>query len=293
MRASYPHATHGILLAMILIASSWPLPAAETGSKPLDCPAIEGIDGILAPGAVVLLGEIHGTAESPGFLSATACHALSKSLTVTMALELPQSEQTLVDAFLNSKGADADRKDLLNLPFWRRSYQDGRTSHAMLEVVEDARRWRQAGMPIHVLLIDNPAAFRERDREMAKAVLDSLKMRPGDVHVALVGNLHNRAVPGSGRMGGLVAAAGTAKSLHSLNASHKGGSAWLCTSSDAAGCGAVSLSGRSERPGLEVEMFEKLDPRGYHGVYHVGRINASPPAKDPLPGGEEAGSRER
>ena len=39
------------------------------------CEPIEGIQALLKPGRVLLLGELHGTVESPEFTREVACHA--------------------------------------------------------------------------------------------------------------------------------------------------------------------------------------------------------------------------
>ncbi len=64
--------------------------------------------------------------------------------------------------------------------------------------------------------------------------------------------------------------------LVSLDVSHSGGSAWLCTSDG--GCGIRSLSGRGEGDEVSVEVHDEIQPHGHHGRYHVGTLHGSPPA---------------
>ena len=91
---------------------------------------MDGVDRLIAPGAIVLFGEIHGTEESPAFFGDAACAALARGAAVTAALEIPREERARIDAFLASAGTPDDRRALLAGAFWRRGYQDGRSSRA-------------------------------------------------------------------------------------------------------------------------------------------------------------------
>ncbi len=65
----------------------------------------------MKPGHVVLLGEMHGTNESPQFLSDALCVALQNDHSVTVGLELPFSETERADVFLESSGdAEAEQR---------------------------------------------------------------------------------------------------------------------------------------------------------------------------------------
>jgi hypothetical protein len=94
------------------------------GSDP--CPPIEGSQPLLRPGNILLLGEIHGTVESPMFMLDMVCHAARSDLAVIVGLELPLAEQVRVDAFLDSQDSESDRTALLAGSSWQASYQDGR-----------------------------------------------------------------------------------------------------------------------------------------------------------------------
>ncbi len=70
-----------------------------------------GLAPLLKPGHVVLLGEMHGTNESPQFLSDALCVALQNGHSVTVGLELPFSETERADVFLESSGdAEAEQR---------------------------------------------------------------------------------------------------------------------------------------------------------------------------------------
>ncbi len=79
---------------------------------------IKGSESLLKPGATVLVGEIHGTWETPLVVATLMRRALTKSELGILCLELPVSEQASLDRFLNSDGGDQAIADLLKPPFW-------------------------------------------------------------------------------------------------------------------------------------------------------------------------------
>ncbi len=125
-----------LLATVIVLASGAPIGAPATTSGVSGCEPIEGVEPLLELGRVVLVGELHGTQESPAFVGAVACHALAASRTVTIALEWPVQEAERVDAFLDSTGSDVDRDALLGGWIGAPGDQDGRRSEAMVALVE-------------------------------------------------------------------------------------------------------------------------------------------------------------
>ena len=149
--------------------------ASHGAATPPDaCPSIAGLDRVLRGGTVLLLGEMHGTAESPQFASQVACAALAAGVTVTVALEIPVEEEGRVSAFLVSGGAESDRIMLLNSPFWNAEYQDGRRSRAMLDLLDGLRTSRTAAPHARVALIDHQSFedAQSRDRAMAARIAE-------------------------------------------------------------------------------------------------------------------------
>ena len=151
------------LLPLVLASSVF-------ASDPEPCRSIDGIRPLLAPGTTLLLGEIHGTAESPAFALEVACHAARSGLPVVVGIELRASEQERVDAFMDSEGTDGDRRALLAGSPWQAGYQDGRASHAMLELIDGLRQLRHDGLDVRTALFDASGSRggQQRDRDMAK-----------------------------------------------------------------------------------------------------------------------------
>jgi hypothetical protein len=174
--------------------------APAAAPPPLACQEVEGLDPLLSPGTGLLLGEMHGTAESPAFAANAACLALRAGRRVTLALEIPREEEERVEVFLASAGTEADRAALLAGPFWSGDYQDGRSSAAMLALLDGLRRLRREGRPVRVELLDHidPAADSEaRDHWLAEALAEAFEETADGVVISLTGNIHSRIAPGT------------------------------------------------------------------------------------------------
>lgn len=205
-----------------------------------DCQPVPGLDEILQSGTVLLLGEMHGTVEGPRFLSNAVCRALGRDLQVTVGLEIPIQEDASVERFLKSADQADDVSRLLSSGFWSREYQDGRSSLASVIAAE-----------------------------------------PDRLFLVLTGNLHNRLAKSGSQepMGYRVSRETTAKRVISLNMGHQGGSAWVCFGAHSSDCGKQRLAGSAARS-EGIELFEEAGQTAYSGRYYVGKINASPPAKE-------------
>lgn len=147
---------------------------------------------------VVVLGETHGTAEIPAAFADLVCQESAGARRVLVGLEVWSTAQPAIDAYLESDGGTAARDALLAVEFWRREYQDGRSSAAMAGLLETLRGLRRAGRNIVVRALDDPAARGQQARDdrmaanLGKAIDD---LRPART-LALVGDVHSRPVPG-------------------------------------------------------------------------------------------------
>ena len=199
----------------------------------VDCDSIAGSADVIAPGRVLLLGELHGTTQSPAFVSSLSCNALAAGLDLVVGLELSPSARPDLDRFLESAGTAEDRERMVSGSLWQRDYQDGRTSRAIVELVEQLRALRHAGHSVEVVLFDAPGAGggQQRERAMARNLATSARARAESMHIILTGNLHSRVFPGSMRsseyepMGYLLKQALSAGRVISLDVGHAGGTA--------------------------------------------------------------------
>ena len=119
-----------VVLAAVVL--SW-IPTsmlAEPGCRPVD-----GLEALLRAGNVLVLGELHGTAESPAFALDVACHAVQAGLPLVFGLELPPGDGDRLRAFLDSEGDGESRRAQL-AKGWAAAYQDGRRSQAMFRLLD-------------------------------------------------------------------------------------------------------------------------------------------------------------
>lgn len=263
-------------------------PAAAAPNLGADAcgPEIAGADGVIAPGAIVMLGEMHGSREIPGFTGNLACRAALAGHTVIVGLEIPRVEQAAIDRFLASNGSPRDREALVRGPHWQRTEQDGRSSQAMVDLIERVRTLRQQGLAAEVLAFDNEkyGAWNDRDAGMAQTILERAAAAPASFVVTLTGNLHNRITPGLPWDQSLVpmgvhVKAGHARTL-SLDVRYEGGTIWSCEPER--GCGAHALETKDQPyDGRAIDTSEAARRPGNDGVFFVGTLSASPPAIAP------------
>jgi hypothetical protein len=266
---------------------------ASAASALLSCKPVEGLAPLLVPGSVLLLGELHGTAESPAFTANAACLALAAGRPVTVALEIWQEEEARIATFLASEGAAADRAALFASPFWRDSYQDGRRSEAMAALLDDLRRFHHAGWPVQVTLLDRQVngSSQDRDRAMAERLRGFVAAAPKDLVITLTGNLHPRLAKGVPwdksyeNMGFLFLQAVPGVKATSLNVRSTGGTAWYCQGLNGgeSSCKVWPVKGTPGTGAQKVVVHPSLDGDGFNGIYEIGRATASPPAVPPVP----------
>jgi hypothetical protein len=216
----------------------------------------------------VLVGEMHGTTETPAVFADLVCAARAAKRPIVAAVEL--HDRRAVDLFL----ASGDRVSLLSSEEWKG--RDGRTSAAMLSLFDRLRALKAGGIVSSVVAFSiaragEPSAVEER---MATALLQAAGQSPGALVIALTGNVHasKAAIPQIGPYR-LMASFLPAAQTISLLVADRGGQAWNCQSD---GCGPHPLksSGESER-GVTL-----TSPRSaYDGVLSTGLpATASPPA---------------
>jgi hypothetical protein len=115
-----------------------------------------------------------------------------------LGLEIPFDEQTSIDRFLDSSGGAAAEARLTEGAFWRPERQDGRSSIAMLNLIEQVRALRASGYKVRIIAYDSKSGTpaQERDRVMARNLAAVAGREPRNFLVALSGNVHNRLTRG-------------------------------------------------------------------------------------------------
>ncbi len=298
-------ATLAPLTAIAIAASGWSPSFAETGvissdgpprhRRPsLDCGGeVRGTAPLTGPGAILLVGEMHGTAQVPELVGRMVCHAAdAHNATVILGLELASDNQQAVDAFLMGDGGDESVVALLEAPHFASSTKDGRNSAAMVNLLVSLRVWRAAGGRIIVVCFDAPAgrgtSAAARDEIMASTLLAAHRDRPMSTLVVLSGNIHNRTVPGVPWDASFVPMGAHLRqafpALVSLDFRSAGGTFWACMGSPngESTCGIHQGKGTDRGSNPFVELHGERDERGFDGVLYVGRTSASEPAVDVL-----------
>ncbi|TZF91502.1 ChaN family lipoprotein [Cognatilysobacter lacus] len=198
------------LLASLLCTATFAMPGRAHQSPPratawggdsrsIDRAATQALR--LARGhRLVILGDLHGTREIP-LLVGDMIDRTSRRQPVTLALEMPRSEQPSLDAALAARDAAVARRQLLDRPWWRRgdNQHDGRRSVDMLELIERLRTLRQQGRDVALLAYDvdesvmssiASADASARDEAMAARVRQACLDLPRRRIVMLTGNFH-------------------------------------------------------------------------------------------------------
>jgi len=233
---------------------------------------------------VLLVGEMHGTHEVPALVGEIAATLANIDRTLIVGLEIPRNEQARIDSFLKSAGSESDRVKLLEGEFWQRDYQDGRSSVAMLELIE---RLRQIALKskIRVLAIDivpdAKATGAARDQAMAKMLLAALKKDSDAKGMVLAGNFHTRVQDGAPWdpkhrfMGHYL----LDQSVYAIEVMGVSGNMWICTDPDATSCKSRDIPANKLQAGLVLE--DAVGDRGHHAHWWLPSTSAALPAKGP------------
>ena len=255
-----------LVCAVVLFAFSI---SGHARRGPIQCDAPSGI-----PDARILLfGEMHGSAESPKLVGKVVC-ALAQHGPIALGLELPSTEQASIDAYLDSNGVGVARRKLLSAPFWL--HGDGRSSVAMFNLINTARRLKQAGLTVSVFTLDPDRTGTADDN---KALAHALRMyhgrHPASRIVALMGNLHagQSVVSPFGEM--ITPAGYYLRDLHpvSVYVTYHSGTIWACMDT----CG-VHKVGSQWAPDSEPGFQPDAPMEGFSLSYMLPSITASPPA---------------
>lgn len=268
-------------------AAPRPAPPSAATLTVSNCgPDIANLDA-LRDAPMILLGELHGLEAVPVFAVDLACRLAANGKPVLLALEIPRQEQGRIAAFLASDGGAPNEAALLAGPFWRREFQDGRSSRARLALLDAARALRARRLPLRVVAVDDSdVPGPARDSVMALSLLAARK--PAETTVFLVGDLHARTKPGAPWNHDMVWAGVRLRSqeprLVSLDNRFLGGEAWVCMGNAPGDCGIKTVKGRGEASGFRIERFAATDSVGFDGMFDIGRATPSLPAREDMRG---------
>lgn len=280
-----------LLIAALLVAGGCARITGTQGVKGGPCgPQVRGSGLVTARWAMTLVGETHGTVETPAAFARLVCRAAERAhpSEVLVGLELPRGNQAAIDAALAEPDDAQARAELLGAPHWDGSTRDGRASEAMLDLLLELRRQRRAGLAIAVVAFDvDPAtmtATTDRDAAMAQHFEAAIAAHPDATVLALVGSWHTRrrGMPDEREPPMAARLLAEHPELQSITTrAAPGSAAWACEGDDLAtlDCRTHALAAGEDRGDVAfVELRPPDDARTYDGVLYVGRTTASPPA---------------
>lgn len=217
-----------VLVFMFVLTASYSAPSLD----PVPCQPNGELKLLADKSQLLMFGELHGTNEMVSYFADVVCALLANNKPIKVGIEHPLAELAALQQYIDSTGTENDIKTLLLNSYWASDHQDGRTSLAMFTLVERMRQLKLLGHDIRVFLFDDQTAVN-REQAMAEHVLAALAKDPGVLHVLLTGNIHNQTALGTPwddgyKPMGVYVVEGKAL-VASINLSHSGGNAWLCT----------------------------------------------------------------
>lgn len=237
----------------------------------------------------LVLGEIHGTSEAPTAFGDWVC-AVSRNRPVIVGLEYEDSAQSALDNWMGSAGTEIDRQVLLASTAFTRRFEDGRSSRAMLDLLETLRALKVSGRDLRVVAFrsSTPPAdgFDQNYGEltMAHSLAAMSQSRPDAQIMVLLGRFHASQQP-IGEVRPAFAHLPD-KDVLSISLEPQGGGMWTCGGDGPIPeCGRKSMSGAdSGERGLRLSA----EPGPFDGRLYLGPTSPSPPAR-----GKELGQRDQ
>ena len=139
---------------------------------------------------IALLGEMHGTRETPALAGQLVSLYAAAHRPVLLGLEIDRGEQGDVDRFLASNGDASARRALLAGAHWRAPF-DGRDSEAIFQLIEHVRQLRVTGADVRIVYFDDhDPDMDQRNQRMADTLRAAAREHPGAMLLVLTGNVH-------------------------------------------------------------------------------------------------------
>jgi hypothetical protein len=272
-------------------------PANPPAGSPSSCP-VDGFDRATSPTQaaqaiacdvdgrqLLIVGDYHGSNEIPDFVG-QLMSAASARRPVRLGLEIESFEREPIRIYMVSKGTAADRAALLHDDFW--TVDEGRTSQAIVRLIERARELRAEGRDVEVFTTvpeyPGGTAVKEaggvnayRSAGMAQAIHSKVQHGAALV-IAFMGNAHSAYVGPARGSETTVTERLLSDSPYSVNLDLRGGSAWGCASGS---CGPHALVVKAT-PAKKGGVLRKAQNRSGQPTQvwvRFSLLTPSPPAK--------------
>lgn len=272
-----------LLLAAGIAASAVCAPSttfAHDSADMTDVPAtiVEALSDLAQRNRLLMLGEMHGSREVPSLVLATTKRLLDENQAVVVALEMPERMQSSLTEVMVAEHDEKPRADMLADEFW--TWRDGRSSKAMLALIEGLRDLRQSGADVAILPFDanvTPDMSAEiREKTMATNLRQGFREHQDARFIVLAGNYHARLKKGAPWSADHEFMAYQLRDLkpNALNVTAPIGRVWVCNPE----CGYYSFGVGRPMGKPAIELFDALSDAGYSGEVVLPSFSASPPA---------------
>ena len=149
----------------------------------------QGIYDTLKKYRAILIGEMHGTKESPEFVDGMVNLWLNSGEKVLLGLEMSKSTQGKIDSFMST----GDFTPVKKSPFFYGTFKSGISSVAMADLIKSF--YKKPNVKIVCICNDRYYPNTDWDSTMAVNEINALKDNPGYKLITLTGNLHNKMEP--------------------------------------------------------------------------------------------------
>ncbi|MBD7941013.1 hypothetical protein [Brevundimonas guildfordensis] len=228
----------------------------------------------------VVVGEMHGTTETPAAFAALVCAARAQG-PVTVALEFSESMQPTLDAFMAADSDEAARSLLAAYPHGPFVHHDGRGSMAMLDLLLRLRAMQRETPSLKVIAFapDSPrvAGFSQSyyELDMGHRLASAARRTPDSRMMILVGNIHaQKRMIESRKLTPAVVHLPSSEVI-SLYVVQQGGTTWSC-GRDTCGANPLPEAYDAQTRGVVLQPY---GGGAFDGVLALGPTTASEPAK--------------
>lgn len=255
--------------------------AAAALASPFACTPVPGVEALWKKEIrYVVVGEMHGTTETPAAFADLVCAARDKG-PVTVALEFSESMQSMLDAFMAAETEQAARAILAAYPHGPFVHHDGRGSVAVLDLLLRLREMQRETPSLKVVAFapDSPRVrgFSQSyyDLDMGHRLATAARKAPDSRMLVLVGNIHaqKKTIESFNLTPAMVHL--PSAEVVSLYTVPQGGTAWNCRGE---ACGANPLPETYDAAARGV-VIQPYGNGAFDGVLALGPTTASEPAK--------------
>lgn len=263
-------------LSLLLTAFTFSL-AAHGQTKIYDLNKLDSVNfkDFISNKKVIVIGEMHGTAEVPWFVLQLIQRLSKTQKTVTVGLEIPINYQSDIEDFIRN----GNFEKLLTLDHFK--YPDGRTSIAMGQLIKGLRSLKNVKVICFDIASTSPAGMN-RDSLMGINLSRSYNT---EQMVILTGNLHANLKEGYWKPNFKSATYYFNKmnnlndQLISLNTYFGSGTIWNCMQDGCKERDVWSDSYLKDKYGLKnfIGIYDGVHPSGYSGFIYLNDVTASKP----------------